>query len=117
METQPEDLTQDLTVEIKRLQRCINDLVSVLALPALWSGGSPFQIARTLLDVLLGMLDLDLTYVHLEDPTREIPLQMVRVAQHQGALGEAEEIGAGLRQRLGPDPQQWPPLEIGRAHV
>ena len=39
--------------EIKRLQRCINDLVSVLALPAIWSGGHPTQIVRTLLDALL----------------------------------------------------------------
>ena len=28
--------------QIKRLQRCINDLVSVLALPAMWSGGEPY---------------------------------------------------------------------------
>ncbi|MDB5866554.1 MAG: hypothetical protein JWO70_4360, partial [Betaproteobacteria bacterium] len=24
--------------DIKRLQRCVNDLISVLALPALWGG-------------------------------------------------------------------------------
>ena len=34
--------------EIKHLQRCINDLVSVLALPAMWSGGEPVQIVQTL---------------------------------------------------------------------
>ena len=64
MEMQPEHPAE----EIKRLQRCINDLVSVLALPAIWSGGDPSQIARTLLDVLLGMLHLDLVYVRLNDP-------------------------------------------------
>jgi hypothetical protein len=51
--------------EIKRLRRCINDLVSVLALPAMWSGGEPSQIVRTLLDVLPGMLRLDLVYVEM----------------------------------------------------
>ena len=40
--------------EVKRLQRCMNDLVSVLALPAIWSGGEPSQIVRTLLDALRG---------------------------------------------------------------
>ena len=45
--------------EIKRLRRCINDLVSVVALPATWSGGEPSQIVRTLFNVLPGMLNLD----------------------------------------------------------
>lgn len=44
--------------EIKRLQRCNNDLVSILALPAIWTGGEPSQIVHTLLDALLGMLGL-----------------------------------------------------------
>ena len=39
-------------VEIKRLQRCINDLVSVLALPAIWSGRWASLVVRTLLDSL-----------------------------------------------------------------
>ena len=41
------------TGEVKRLQSCINDLISVLALPAIWSGREPSQILGTLLDVLL----------------------------------------------------------------
>ena len=57
----------DLAEEIKRLQRCINDLVSLLALPAMWSGGDPSQIIHTLLDALLRMLQLDLVYVRLKD--------------------------------------------------
>src|SRR6185503_14976113 len=52
--------------EIRRLRRCINDLVSVIALPAMWSGSERSQIVRTLLDVLLEMLQLDLVYVRLE---------------------------------------------------
>jgi hypothetical protein len=45
--------------EIKNLKACINDLISVLALPAIWTGSEPSQILSTLLDVLLGMLRLD----------------------------------------------------------
>src|ERR1700675_4026115 len=54
MEVQLEDPAQ----EIKRLKRCINDLMS-LALPAIWRGSEPSQIVQTLLDVLLRMLNLD----------------------------------------------------------
>jgi len=93
--------------EIKRLQRCINDLVSVLALPAIWSGGDPSQIVRTLLDVLLGMLRLDLVYVRLKDPVGEAPIEMVRVAQSQKLTARPQEIGEVLNRWLGPDPGKW----------
>ena len=36
--------------EIKNLKACINDLISVLALPAIWTGREPSQIISTLLD-------------------------------------------------------------------
>jgi hypothetical protein len=53
--------------EVKHLQRCINDLVSLLALPAIWSGGDPSQVLHTLLDALMRMLRLDLIYARLND--------------------------------------------------
>ena len=52
MHAQVEDPAQ----EIKRLQRYINDLVSLLALPAIWRGTDPSQIVEMLLDVLLRSL-------------------------------------------------------------
>jgi hypothetical protein len=94
--------------EIKRLQRCVNDLVSVLALPAIWSGGDSHQIVRTLLDVLLGMLRLDFVYARLEEPVGKAPIEMVRVAQSQKLT--AQEIGEVLNQWLGSDSQKPPPL-------
>jgi hypothetical protein len=50
---------EDPVGEIKRLQHCINDLVSLLALPAIWSGNQPSQILEMLIEALLGMLSLD----------------------------------------------------------
>jgi PAS domain S-box-containing protein len=88
------------TEEIQRLQRCINDLVSVLALPAIWTGGEPTQIVRTLIDALLGMLHLDLVHVRVKDPAGEALLEMSMPL----------ETGEMLKGRLGPDPQQWPPV-------
>jgi PAS domain S-box-containing protein len=96
--------------ENKRLQRCINDLVSLFALPALWSGGDPPQIVRTLLDVLLGMLRLDLVYVRLKDPLRGVPIEMARIAQSSRLSVQMQEMGKVLGRLLGPDPEKWSPL-------
>jgi GAF domain-containing protein len=96
--------------EIKRLQRCNNDLVSVLALPAMWTGAEASRIVHTLLDALMGMLDLDLVYVRLKDPVGDAPLEMVRVAQSRKLFPRPQEIGAVLNRWLGDEPQKWPPL-------
>jgi C4-dicarboxylate-specific signal transduction histidine kinase len=93
--------------EITRLQCCIDDLVSVLALPTIWIGGGPSQIVRTLLDVLLGMLRLDLVYARLKDPVDEGPIEMVRVAQSQQLTARTREIGEMLNHWLGADPEKW----------
>lgn len=105
MEAQPEYPAD----EIKRLQRCINDLVSVQTLPAIGSGGEPSQIVHTLLDALLSMLPLDLVYVRLNDPVGEAPIEMVRVAQSRKLMSRPQEICEVFNPWLGADPQKWPP--------
>src|SRR5258708_13190539 len=69
--------------EIKRLQHCINDLVSLLALPAMWSGSQPSDIVHTLLDSLLRLLDLDFLYVTLTNSGDAAPSDTPRPAQSQ----------------------------------
>ena len=59
--------------EIKRLRACINNLISVQALPAIWSGGQPPQIVGALLDMPPQMLGLDFAYVRLNDSTGGSP--------------------------------------------
>jgi PAS domain S-box-containing protein len=92
--------------EIKRLRRCLNDLVSVLALPAMWSGREPAQIVDRLLDSLLGMLQLDLVYVRVNNPAIEV----ARVAPSQDRMPRPEQLCQAIKQWCGPDPQKWPPL-------
>jgi signal transduction histidine kinase len=94
--------------EIKRLQRCMNDLLSVLALPAMWSGAEPSQIAHTLLDALLGMLHLDLVYVRLDDTAGEAPIEMARVGQSRELAARPRELGEVFQCWLGDDPEKWP---------
>jgi PAS domain S-box-containing protein len=100
--------------EIKQLQRCINDLVSVLALPAMWSGGEPSQIVHTFLDALLGMLHLDLVYVRLKEAIGDAPIEMVRCAESRKLMTQPQEIGEALHHCLGDDPQKWPPRARNR---
>jgi PAS domain S-box-containing protein len=101
--------------EIKRLQRCINDLVSLLALPAMWSGSKPSDIVHTLLDSLLRMLDLDFVYVSLTNLgmtnlVDAAPSETVRVAQSleqsQEQTFRPRELCTFLNRWLGDDPQK-----------
>src|SRR5580698_747485 len=96
--------------EVERLERCINDLVGVLALPAAQSGGGPSQLVSTLLDVLLTMLGLDFIYVRLKESSPEAPIEMVWVIESAKLPAHPQEIGEILKDRLGPDPQSWSPL-------
>jgi len=66
--------------EISRLQRCIDDLVALLALPAVWSGREPAQIVEILLEALLRMLRLDLVYARVNNSFADTPLEAIRVA-------------------------------------
>jgi PAS domain S-box-containing protein len=100
--------------EVKRLRRCMNDLISMMALPALWSGGDPSQIARTLIDVLKRLLHLDLIYVQLNDPTGDAPIEMVGGAQNPAQVSDPSEIGAELLRFLGDDSQKWPTRAVCR---
>jgi signal transduction histidine kinase len=77
--------------EIKHLQRCISDLVSLLALPAVWSGNEPSQIVQILLDALLRMLALDFIYARLEGPVGTVPVEFIRI-------GDSCRVSMALRE-------------------
>src|ERR1700723_2054174 len=96
MEVQLEDPAQ----EIKRLRRCINDLTSLLALPAIWRGSDPSQIVQTLLDVLLRMLSLDFAYARLSDAYGAAPVELLRVAKDSTIKLSAQELRSMLGNSL-----------------
>ncbi len=106
--------------EIKRLRACINDLISVLALPAIWSGHEPSQIVSTLLDVLLGMLRLDFAYARLSVSLGGAPSEMVRSAQRRTLAAQPQEVGRALSPWLTGDPPAAPfvvPNPMGEGKV
>src|SRR5579864_649113 len=98
---------EDAAAEVKRLKRCLNDLVSVLALPAIWGGSQASQIVHTLLDALLGMLFLDLVYARFEDPAGGGPIEVLKIAPSANWM-LPDEIYKSVNQWFGDDPQKWP---------
>src|SRR5579872_838091 len=61
-----------------RLRRTVRDLAALSALPAIWIGLGPEQIARSLADVLLNTLALDLVYLRLEGAGDEGVVEVAR---------------------------------------
>ncbi len=87
---------RDSAEEVTRLQRCINDLISLLALSAVWSGDKPRQIVHTLLDALLRMLRLDFAFARLDDPVTRAPMEVLRVADSCKLKVPPQDIGGML---------------------
>ena len=86
--------------EIKRLQGCINDLIAIVALPAMWSGHDPSEILGTLVGALVRMLRLDLVYARAADAGGGPPIEAVRLADPHTLNVEPQEIGRALERLL-----------------
>src|SRR5258708_25869406 len=96
---------EDTSGEIKYLKRCLNDLVSVLALPAMWSGSQSSQIVNTLIDALLGMLGLYLVYARFEDPAGGAPIEVLKIAPSAEWM-LPDDIHKTINHWYGYDPQK-----------
>jgi formate hydrogenlyase transcriptional activator len=92
--------TERTTQEISRLRRCINDLASILTLPAMWAGQDSSRVTTTLLDALVRMLDLDFAYARSADPANESPREWIRSAGSITHPPEAREVGLSLEPYL-----------------
>ncbi len=92
--------TDSAAIEITRLQRCINDLVSVLALPAMWTGHESSRVATTLLDVLVRMLRLDFAYVRAAASADAPPPEWIRSADGGNPAIDAHQVGRALTPHL-----------------
>jgi PAS domain S-box-containing protein len=82
--------------ENKRLQRCISDLVSLMALPAMWAGRDPSQIAGSLLDAILSMINLDFAHLHLKNSEGGQPLDALRLSNWARRMGSQADFGTAL---------------------
>ena len=97
----------DVATEVSRLQRCMNDLVSIVALPSIWSGAEVRHIVQTLVDILLRMLRLEFAYASVDDPDGP-PIEIVRAADSCELPFHPEEAAGRIRQWLTEKPKTRP---------
>lgn len=100
------EASTDHATEIERLQRCVSDLVSVLALPAVWSGSEPSRILETFLDALHVMLDLDFLYARVRPDPDEAPFDALKTSALLGESLGHEEIRDALANWSEDDPER-----------
>jgi PAS domain S-box-containing protein len=79
----------------------------VLALPAIWAGQGPSEIAGALLDVLLSMLRLDFAYVRLSKAIDGSPTEWLQTGQRRSRVSQPGDIGRMLHPWL-TDPLSTP---------
>jgi PAS domain S-box-containing protein len=94
----------------------MSDLVSVLALPAVWSGNEPHQILTTFHDALMATLNLDFLYTRVRLEADGEPIESVKIAAHYAATQSTDEIRQSLNERFGDDPRKWPEEARGQVH-
>ncbi|HKC52013.1 MAG TPA: sigma 54-interacting transcriptional regulator [Myxococcota bacterium] len=97
-------MDSDLQRQVEVLQGCINDLVSLLALPALWSGRDPSHVVETLLSVLSRMLRLDFAYARLNSfAALGEPVELLRVQRGRKPAPPARDVGLALEPWFSPN--------------
>ena len=73
----------------------MRDLVALSALPAVWAGYQPRQVAEGLADVLLSTLRLDLVYLRLPGPTEGQEIEVARTAGGSPPTDQTQGIMSG----------------------
>ena len=82
--------------ETRTLRRTMRDLVALSALPAVWAGYRPLQVAEGLADVLLRTLRLDLVYIRLPGHTEGQGIEVARTAGGSPPTDQTRDIGRAL---------------------
>jgi PAS domain S-box-containing protein len=105
-----EAFLENSSEEIKRLQRCINDLVSIFALAAAWTDAEPAQVVAAVTDALVRMLDLDLVFTRLANPSGKAPIKIIRLGPSQKLTIEPHVVSEEIDRRFGDNALKWPQL-------
>jgi hypothetical protein len=95
--------------EAAGLRRCLNDLVSVIALPALWTGSDPPRIVGTTLDALVRILDPVFVVARFSNPPGSTPIEMARIAEDWEETIHTSDVGRALDATLGEAWSDCPP--------
>ena len=114
------DVRANATEENRRIRRTMRDLVALSTLPAVWIGLDDDGIARSLADVLLSTLSLDLIYVRLPKRTAKRPVEFARSRQHRDLAGDdavRAALAPLLNSRGDPAPTIQDPFGSGTLRV
>lgn len=101
-------MVEETAAETKHLRACINNLMGLVALPAIWSGSSPTEVVRTLVDMLVGMLRLDFVYLQLKHSAGEQAIEAVRCPDSNDTTALLRDIRDLLTTRSSGHLQEWP---------
>jgi transcriptional regulator with GAF, ATPase, and Fis domain len=101
---------EEPVMETNRLQACINDLIGIAALPAIWSGAAPAEIVRTLADTLLSVLRLDFLCLRLKNPAGGPPCEVNCAADSRVWAMPSKEIEGFLSDWSDGRLRAWPRL-------
>ena len=82
---------------ILRLERGLNDLASILSLPAMWAERDAGEVTRTLLEVLVRLLPLDFAYMRLEETHDQPRAEWVRLGDDADVDVDAHTLGRALQ--------------------
>ena len=87
------------SAEIRTLRRTVRDVVALSALPAVWAGYRPLQVAEGLAEVLLSTLRLELVYLRLPGQANGQEIEVVLPGQGQctPAIGARHQPGGPAR--------------------
>ena len=99
--------------EVQTLRRSMNDLLSVLALPAMWRGNEGGKIIHTLTEALRAMLALDLVYIALDSKGDGSPVEAALASPDLEISNDASKVGVRLCNTLGERRDAWPATARG----
>src|SRR5689334_6135042 len=100
----------------------MRDLVALSALPAVWAGYQPRQVAEGLADVLLSTLRLDLVYLRLRDHTNRPEIEVCCTSGPPTTTEQVRDIRTALAPwlegiRTNSPPSIPSPVGDGTVHV
>ena len=98
--------------EMRGLKTCLNDLMGILTLPAIWSGREQEHIVSTLLDAVSRVLELDFVYAHLNVPDGK-RIEMIRIADPENTGIDNDGLRKMLRLWLRNEPGARPSVLRG----
>src|SRR6266850_1394124 len=97
---------------VHELRKTMRDLVALATLPAVWAGYSPDGVARSLADVLLNTLTLDLIYVRVRDRHSAGELEVARGKGRATDATMVRTVATALAPWLTPGVVEPPPSVI-----